>query len=87
MEGITDSQEDEVSSLKEKLDDMEEKYKTMESTLQNTYRYGWCIYGGLVFILLYRYHRVGYWRTPLQLSHCISLYLNHLFFRLRYTLL
>lgn len=37
LEQVTDSQEDEISSLKEKLDDMEEKYKAMESTLQNCY--------------------------------------------------
>lgn len=37
LEGITDSQEDEISVLKEKLDDTEEKYNAMEATMQNAY--------------------------------------------------
>lgn len=37
LESITDSQEDEISALRDKFDDREEKYKAMETTLQNTY--------------------------------------------------
>ena len=38
LESLTDLQEDDVSRLKDKLDDMQERYKAMESTLQNAYR-------------------------------------------------
>ena len=37
LEGITDSQEDEVSCLKDRLEDMEEQYKAIDSTLKNSY--------------------------------------------------
>ena len=34
---MTDSQEDEITALKESIDDNDEKYKAMEATLQIAY--------------------------------------------------
>ena len=60
LERVSDQQEDENTGLKDRFDDMEEKYKAMESTLQNAYKWVKLSYY-MIFV-----------RVPLTFSICLG---------------